>query len=94
MSKGVKISKPVRKLTGLGFRKGDKVTAINGVSLDGMLDLVSAYKEMKNSESITISILRDGEEITQNYWVIKKGSPRYNMKQVLASDEIKSLLSM
>ncbi len=94
MNKGVRITKPARKLSGLGFEKGDKITDINGVSLDGLFDLVTAYKQMNKSENITINILRDGEEVTYNYWVIKKGKPRYNMKQVLASDEIKKLLSL
>lgn len=92
---GIEIARDAnRKIAGLGFEKGDKVIDINGTALDGLGGLVSAYRKMKQSDNVTIKILRNGKSVELKYWVAKRGSPRYNMQQVLSSDKIKKLLSM
>ncbi len=92
---GIKIAGDANKrMAGLGFKKGDKVIDINGASLDGLLGLASAYRKMKKSDNITIKLLRDGKSVELNYWVAKRGAPRYNMREVLANDKIKKMLAM
>ncbi len=78
----------------MGFKKGDKVIDINGASLDGLMGLASAYRKMRKSDNITIKVLRDGKSVELNYWVAKRGTPRYNMQEVLASSKIRKMLSM
>jgi type II secretory pathway component PulC len=92
---GIEIAKDAdKKIAGLGFEKGDKVININGTALDGLKGLASAYQKMKQSDNVTIKVLRDGKPVELKYWMAKRGSPRYNMRQVLSSDKIKKLLSM
>jgi type II secretory pathway component PulC len=92
---GIEISKNAdNKMAGLGFKKGDRLVDINGTSLDGLKGLASAYEKMRHSENVTIKVLRNGKPVELNYWVARRGSPRYNMRQVLASEKIKKLLSM
>jgi hypothetical protein len=92
---GIKIAGDTnKKMAGLGFKKGDKVIDINGASLDGLMGVASAYRKMRKSDNITIKVLRDGKPVELNYWVAKRGAPRYNMQEVLASGKIKKMLSM
>jgi type II secretory pathway component PulC len=92
---GIEISKNAdNKMAGLGFKKGDRLIDINGTSLNGLKGLASAYEKMQQSENVTIKVLRNGKPVELNYWVARRGSPRYNMRQVLASEKIKKLLSM
>ena len=94
-SPGIKIAGDTnKKMAGLGFKKGDKVIDINGSSLDGLMGVASAYRKMRKSDNITIKVLRDGKLVELNYWVAKRGAPRYNMQEVLASDKIRGMLSM
>lgn len=92
---GIEIGKNADdKMAGLGFKKGDRLIDINGISLNGLKGLSSAYEKMQHSENVTIKVLRHGKPVELNYWVAKRGSPRYNMRQVLSSEKIKRLLSM
>lgn len=92
---GIEISKDAdKKMAGLGFMKGDRLIDINGTSLNGLKGLASAYEKMQQSENVIIKVLRNGKQVELNYWVARRGSPRYNMQQVLESEKIKKLLSM
>ena len=92
---GLEITKDAdTKMAGLGFKKGDKVIGINGVALSKLKDLNSAYKQMQNKENITIKIQRNGKPVDLNYWMTKRGSPRYNMKKILSSEKIRKMFSL
>ncbi len=74
--------------------KGDIVVDINGAELGDAAGIAAAYKKMRNSNEITIKVIRDGKPIELKYRVAPKGSPRYKMKNVLESEKIRRMLSM
>ncbi|MEE8119069.1 MAG: type II secretion system protein GspC [Gammaproteobacteria bacterium] len=51
-----------KKFVELGLQAGDIVTAINNISLDDPAMGVQAFENLGNQSSITLSLIRDGQE--------------------------------
>jgi general secretion pathway protein C len=51
----------------LGIRPGDIITAINDIHLKTPEDSFSAFEQLKNSDSITIKVVRRGKEVKLHY---------------------------
>ncbi len=51
----------------LGLRPGDVITSINDVHIRTPEDSFSAFEQLKNSDSITITVIRHGKEIKLHY---------------------------
>ncbi len=49
-----------------GIRGTDIITSVNGVSLDNPLAAMSLIPKLQSESSLTVTLLRDGQEITQN----------------------------
>ena len=54
-------------LDAMGMRSGDVVQNINGISLDAASGLIAALRAARESEHISLAILRDGKPSTVNY---------------------------
>ncbi len=51
----------------LGIRPGDIITSINDVHIKSPEDSFSAFEKLKSSDSITITVLRNGKEVKLHY---------------------------
>lgn len=47
-----------------GFRSGDVVVAVDGMSINGSLGLIAAIRDRSPGDEVRIEILRDGERLT------------------------------
>ena len=51
----------------LGIRPGDVITSINDIHLKTPEDSFSAFEQLKNSDSITVTVVRRGREVKLHY---------------------------
>ena len=51
----------------LGIKPGDVITSINDIHLKTPEDSFSAFEQLKNSDSITITVVRRGREVKLHY---------------------------
>ncbi|TCK06483.1 PDZ domain-containing protein [Phorcysia thermohydrogeniphila] len=51
----------------LGLRPGDVITSINDVHIKTPEDSFSAFEQLKNSDTVTITVVRHGREIKLHY---------------------------
>lgn len=56
-------------LAELGLQPGDVLVEINGTPLQNASNALQAFGKLKNSESITLQILRDGRRQTKQYTI-------------------------
>ncbi|GAB6076705.1 hypothetical protein [Desulfurobacterium crinifex] len=66
---GLKINYVSRKsfIYKLGIKPGDVITSINDIHLKTPEDSFSAFEQLKNSDSITITVVRRGREVKLHY---------------------------
>jgi general secretion pathway protein C len=60
----VKTGTPVRQL---GFRRGDVIKKVNGVSVANPEDLVNMYRQVQQMESVTVDLERGGKPLNFTY---------------------------
>jgi len=51
----------------LGIRPGDVILAINGVEINSPEDSFSAFEQLKNEDTVIITVLRKGKRIDLKY---------------------------
>jgi S1-C subfamily serine protease len=56
-------------LAALGMRTGDVARSVNGVALDSPAGLLEALRAARDSDHITISVLRDGRTSDTRYTI-------------------------
>jgi general secretion pathway protein C len=66
---GLKVTyvKPNSLIYRLGLRRGDIITNINDISIRTPEDSFSAFERLKNSDSVTITVLRNGSKVELRY---------------------------
>lgn len=66
---GLKVNYVSRKsfIYKLGIKPGDVITSINDIHLKTPEDSFSAFEQLKNSDSITITVVRRGREVKLHY---------------------------
>ena len=67
--KGLKVTYVNRRsfIYKLGIRPGDIITSINDIRIRTPEDSFSAFEQLKNSDSVTITVLRNGKEVKLHY---------------------------
>jgi len=68
-SEGLKVNYVNRRsfIYKLGIKPGDIITSINDIHLKTPEDSFSAFEQLKNSDSITITVIRKGKEVKLHY---------------------------
>ncbi|ADU96862.1 general secretion pathway protein C [Thermovibrio ammonificans HB-1] len=51
----------------LGIRPGDIITSINGIEIRTPEDSFSAFEQLKNADTVTVTVLRRGKELKLHY---------------------------
>jgi len=66
---GLKVTYVNRKsfIYKLGLRPGDVITSINDVHIKTPEDSFSAFEQLKNSDTVTITVVRNGKEVKLHY---------------------------
>ncbi|WP_163327739.1 PDZ domain-containing protein [Desulfurobacterium thermolithotrophum] len=66
---GLKVNYVNRKsfIYKLGIKPGDVITSINDIHIKTPEDSFSAFEQLKNSDSITITVVRNGREVKLHY---------------------------
>jgi PDZ domain len=64
--RGVRTPSP---LSAMGIRSGDVVLRVNGIALDDAVELLSALRDARQAELVTLQITRDGAERMFQYQV-------------------------
>jgi general secretion pathway protein C len=60
----------------LGLQPGDVVTTINGVQIDNPATGMKAMRELSDDQEISVTLLRDGEEISLNFRLPSSDQPK------------------